>query len=230
MRMLGLLGGMSWESTAVYYRLLNEGVKARLGGLHSAPLLVWSFDFASVAERQGAGDWAGLGRELGEAGRRLAAAGAGALLICTNTMHRLHAEVEAASGLPALHIADATGEALRRQGCRRPVLLGTRFTMEGDFYRGRLAERHGVDALIPDEAGRSVVHDIIYSELCRGIVREESKSAYLDVIATLREQGADGVILGCTEITLLLDQADLDLPVFDTTLIHAEAGINFALG
>jgi len=230
MRVLGLLGGMSWESTAVYYRLLNEGVKARLGGLHSAPLLVWSFDFAGIAERQAAGDWDGLGRELGEAGQRLASAGAEALLICTNTMHRLHAEVEAASGLPAIHIADATGEALRRQGCRRPVLLGTRFTMEGDFYRGRLAERHGVEALIPDEAGRSVVHDIIYDELCRGVVKEASKSAYLDLIERLRGQGADSVILGCTEITLLLGQADLDLPVFDTTLIHAEAGVNFALG
>jgi len=229
MRMLGLLGGMSWESTAVYYRLLNEGVKARRGGLHSASLLVWSFDFAGIAERQAAGDWDGLGCELGEAGRRLAVAGAETLLICTNTMHRLHAEVEAASGIPAIHIADATGEALRRQGCRRPILLGTRFTMEGEFYRGRLAERHGVDVLIPDEVGRSVVHDIIYGELCRGIVRGESKSAYLDVIERLRGQGADGVILGCTEIMLLLGQADLDLPVFDTTLIHAEAGVDFAL-
>ncbi len=230
MRTLGLLGGMSWESTLLYYRLLNEGVKARLGGLHSAPLLLASFDFAPIAERQAAGDWEALGLELGEAGRRLAAAGAQALLICTNTMHRLHGEVEARSGLPAIHIADATGAALRAAGCRRPALLATRFTMEGAFYRERLAERCGVEALVPDEADRGLVHRVIYEELCRGIVAPASKAAYLGVVERLRRAGADGVILGCTEITLLLGQADMDLPVFDTTAIHAQAGVDFMVG
>ncbi len=227
MRMLGLLGGMSWESTLLYYRLLNEGVKARLGGLHSAPLLLWSLDFAPVAEGQAAGEWDALGRKLGGAGRRLAQAGAEALLICSNTMHRLHAEIEATAGVPAIHIADATGAALRRAGRRRPALLGTRFTMEGAFYRARLAERHGVEALVPDEAGRTLVHEIIYEELCRGIIRSESKAAYLEVIGRLRAEGADSVILGCTEVTLLVGQLDTDLPVFDTTAIHAQAGVEF---
>lgn len=230
MRTLGLLGGMSWESTALYYRLLNEGVKARMGGLRSAPLLLHSFDFAPIAERQAEGAWEALGEELGEAGRRLAQAGAEALLICTNTMHRLHAEVERAASVPVLHIADATGEALRRAGCRRPALLGTRFTMEGGFYRGRLAERHGVEALVPDEDGRALVHRVIYEELCQGVVRDESRAAYLGVIGRMRQAGADGVILGCTEITLLIGQADTDLPVFDTTAIHAEAGVEFVVG
>lgn len=230
MRTLGLLGGMSWESTLCYYKMLNEGVRAKLGGLHSAPLLVCSFDFAPVATRQAAGDWDALGRELGSAGRRLVAAGAEALLICTNTMHRVHAEVEAQSGRPAIHIADATGEALRRAGCRRPALLGTRFTMEGDFYRGRLAERNGIEAVVPDAADRAMVHGVIYDELCRGIVRTQSKKAYLEVIERLRGEGVDGVILGCTEITLLLDPSDTTLPVFDTTAIHADAGVEFIVG
>lgn len=230
MRTLGLLGGMSWESTALYYRLLNEGVKARRGGLHSAPLLLWSCDFAPVAARQAAGDWNALAGQLGEAGRRLAGAGAEALLICTNTMHRLHAEVERAAGVPAIHIADATGAALRRAGRRRPALLGTRFTMEGGFYRGRLAERYGVEALVPDEAGRALVHRVIYEELCRGVVRPESRAAYLGVVEDLRRQGADGVVLGCTEIALLIGAADTELPVFDTTALHAGAGVDFITG
>lgn len=230
MRTLGLLGGMSWESTVPYYRILNEGVRTKLGGLHSAPLLMWSPDFAPIAKKQGLGEWEVLGRELGAAGRRLATAGAEALLICTNTMHRVHAEVEAQSGVPAIHIADATGEALRRAGCRRPALLGTRFTMEGEFYRGRLAERHGIEAVAPDAAGRALVHEVIYDELCRGIIRARSKEAYLEVIERLRLEGVDGVILGCTEITLLLDPSDITLPVFDTTAIHAEAGVEFIVG
>lgn len=235
MRCLGLLGGMSWESTAVYYRLLNEGVKAAKGGLHSAPLLLHSLDFAPVAAAQAAGDWEALSRQLGEAGRGLRLAGAEALLICTNTMHRLLEPVERLSGLPVLHIADATGDALLRQGCRRPALLGTRFTMEAAFYRDRLAERCGLQALVPDAAGRELVHGIIYDELCQGIVSPASRIAFLAVIAALRDQGADAVILGCTEITLLIGQADLDaaglaLPVFDTTALHAGAGVAFMLG
>ncbi len=229
MRTLGLLGGMSWESTAVYYRLLNEGAKARLGGLHSAPLLLWSCDFAPVAAQQAAGEWAALGHLLGEAGRRLVQAGAEGLLICTNTMHLLHGAVERASAVPVLHIADATGTALRKAGSRRPALLGTRFTMERDFYRGRLAERFGAAALVPDEPGRALVHRVIYEELCRGEVREESRAAVLEVVRSLQAQGADGLILGCTELTLLLGAGDTDLPVFDTTALHAQAGLDFAL-
>jgi aspartate racemase len=229
MRTLGLLGGMSWESTAVYYRLLNEGAKARLGGLHSAPLLLWSCDFAPVAAQQAAGEWSALGHLLGEAGRRLVQAGAQGLLICTNTMHLLHGAVERASGVPVLHIADATGAALRKAGCRKPVLLGTRFTMERDFYRARLAERFGAEALVPDEPGRALVHRVIYDELCRGEVRDGSRDAVMEVVRAMRSQGADGLILGCTELTLLLGARDTDLPVFDTTALHAEAGLDFAL-
>ena len=229
MRTLGLLGGMSWESTAVYYRLLNEGAKARLGGLHSAPLLLWSCDFAPVAAQQAAGEWSALGHLLGEAGRRLVQAGAQGLLICTNTMHLLHGAVERASGVPVLHIADATGAALRKAGCRKPVLLGTRFTMERDFYRARLAERFGAEALVPDEPGRALVHRVIYDELCRGEVRDGSRDAVMEVVRAMRSQGADGLILGCTELTLLLGAGDTDLPVFDTTALHAEAGLDVAL-
>lgn len=228
MRRLGLLGGMSWESTLLYYRLLNEGVRDRRGGLSSAPLLLWSVDFAPVAERQAAGDWDALGRELGDAGRRLAGAGAEALLLCTNTMHRVHAEVEAAAGVPVLHIADALGAALRRAGRRRPALLGTRFTMEGAFYRERLAARHGVEALAPDAAGRDAVHEAIYAELCRGVVRPETRRACLGAVE--RIAGADALILGCTELTLLIGPDDAALPVFDTTALHAAMGVDFMAG
>jgi aspartate racemase len=224
MRCLGLLGGMSWESTAIYYRLLNEGVRARLGGLHSAPLLLWQTDFASIAERQASGDWKGLGEQLGDAGRRLVQAGAEALMICTNTMHLLCAEIEQAAGASVLHIADATGQALRKKNCRRPALLGTRFTMEGDFYTGRLRDKFGIEAMTPGEAARATVHRIIYEELCRGEVREESRVQYRDIIETMRGDGADSVILGCTEIAMLIGASDTELPVFDTTAIHAEAG------
>ena len=230
MRTVGLIGGMSWESTAIYYRHLNELARERLGGLHSARLLLWSFDFADIAERQHAGDWAGAADLLVDAARRLERGGAKALVLCTNTMHKLADEVQAAVPIPLLHIADATAAAVQGTGCRRPALLATRFTMELGFYRERLRDRHGLETVVPDEAGRAVVHGIIYEELCRGVVRPESKAAYLDEIEKLRRQGADGVILGCTEITMLIGQADLDLPVFDTTRLHAEAAINFATG
>jgi aspartate racemase len=230
MRTLGLLGGMSWESTAVYYRLLNEGAKARLGGLHSAPLLLWSCDFAPVAAQQAAGDWSGLAHLLGEAGRKLVQAGAQGLLICTNTMHLVYGAVEHASGVKVIHIADATGQAMRPAGSRRPILLGTRFTMERDFYRGRLKERFGVEPLVPDEGGRALVHRVIYEELCQGVVRDASRAAVLAVVEALRAQGADGLILGCTELTLLLGARDTDLPVFDTTALHAKAGLDFMVG
>ena len=231
MKTLGLIGGMSWESTAIYYRHLNEMVRDRLGGLHSAKLLLWSFDFDEVAQRQHAGDWDGAGTLMVDAARRLKAGGAEGLVICTNTMHKLSQVVEEAAGLPLIHIADATAAAIRAAGVKRPLLLATRYTMEQDFYRGRLAQRHGIEALVPDEAGRAMVHRVIYEELCRGIVSPVSKDAYLAEIARLQsEEGIDGVILGCTEITMLIGQDDLTLPVFDTTRIHAQAAVDFALG
>ena len=230
MKTLGLIGGMSWESTAIDYRHLNEMVRERLGGLHSAKLLLWSFDFDEVAQRQHAGDWDGAGTLMVDAARRLKAGGAEGLVICTNTMHKLSQVVEEAAGLPLIHIADATAAAIRAAGVKRPLLLATRYTMEQDFYRGRLAQRHGIEALVPDEAGRAMVHRVIYEELCRGIVSPVSKDAYLAEIARLQsEEGIDGVILGCTEITMLIGQDDLTLPVFDTTRIHAQAAVDFAL-
>lgn len=229
MRTLGLLGGMSWESTALYYRHLNELARERLGGLHSAQLLLWSFDFAEIAARQHAGDWAGAGAMLVDAARRLERGGADALVLCTNTMHKLADEVQAAVPLPLLHIADATAAAVHRAGCRRPALLATGFTMEEAFYTGRLRDRHELEAIVPDAAGRALVHGVIYEELCRGVVLPASKAAYLREIAKLRQAGADGVILGCTEITMLIGQDDLDIPVFDSTRLHAEAAMDFAL-
>ena len=227
--MLGLIGGMSWESTAIYYRHLNEIARERLGGLHSARLVLWSVDFAEIAELQHAGDWAAAGRILADAARKLEAAGAEALVLCTNTMHLLTPTLEAAVGIPLLHIADATGAALAGARRKRPLLLATRFTMEQAFYRDRLRERHGQAAMIPEETDRAMVHDIIYNELCRGVVRRESRRAYLDIIDRLRDQGADLVILGCTEIAMLIGPGDLDLPMFDTTRLHAEAAVRFMI-
>ncbi|CAN7188178.1 aspartate/glutamate racemase family protein [Mesorhizobium sp. LjNodule214] len=230
MKTLGLLGGMSWESTAIYYRLLNEIVRERLGGLHSAKLLLWSFDFAEIAERQHEGDWQGAGVLLVEAARSLEAGGAEGLLVCTNTMHKLADEVQAAVSIPLIHIADATAVAVKDAGVKRPALLATRFTMEQDFYKGRLADRYGLQPVVPDQAGRDMVHRVIYDELCQGIVSGPSKAAYIDEVARLRrEEKIDGVIMGCTEITMLIGQPDFDVPVFDTTRIHAEAAVEFML-
>ena len=229
MRTLGLLGGMSWESTALYYRHLNELARDRLGGLHSAKLLLWSFDFTDIAARQHAGDWAGAAQLLVDAARRLEQGGAAAIVLCTNTMHKLADDVQTAVSIPLLHIADATAVAVRAAGCRRPALLATGFTMEQDFYIGRLRDRHGLEAMVPDAAGRALVHRVIYDELCLGVVRPDSKAAYLQEIARLRRAGADSVILGCTEVTMLIGQDDLDVPVFDSTRLHAEAAMAFAL-
>ncbi|WP_214475512.1 aspartate/glutamate racemase family protein [Mesorhizobium sp. dw_380] len=231
MKTLGLLGGMSWESTAIYYRLLNEIVRERLGGLHSAKLLLWSFDFAEIAERQHHGDWEGAGMLLVEAARRLEAGGADGLLLCTNTMHKLADQVQGAVSIPLIHIADATAVAIKRAGMQRPALLATRFTMEQDFYKGRLADKHGLSPVVPDAAGRDMMHRVIYEELCQGIVTEASKTAYIAEAERLRrEEDADSIIMGCTEITMLIGQRDFDIPVFDTTRIHAEAAVEFALG
>ncbi|CDX42379.1 putative racemase [Mesorhizobium sp. ORS 3359] len=230
MKTLGLIGGMSWESTAIYYRLLNEIVREQLGGLHSAKLLLWSFDFAEIAERQHAGDWEGAGVLLVEVARKLEAGGAEGLVICTNTMHKLADAMQAAISIPLIHIADATGQAVVAAGVKRPALLATRFTMEQDFYKGRLTDKYGLEPVVPDQAGRDMVHKVIYDELCLGIVKGESKSAYLDEVGRMRRNDrVDGVIMGCTEITMLIGQGDFDIPVFDTTRIHAEAAIDFAL-
>lgn len=231
MKTLGLLGGMSWESTAIYYRLLNEIVREKLGGLHSSRLLLHSFDFAEIAERQHEGDWKGAAALLVEAARKLETAGAEGLVICTNTMHKVADDVQAAISIPIVHIADATGEAVKKAGVKRPALLATRFTMEQDFYKGRLASRYGLEPVVPDEAGREIIHRIIYDELCQGLVIEASKEAYIAEIKRMwLNDNIDGIIMGCTEITMLIGQRDFDIPVFDTTRIHADAAVAFMLG
>ena len=228
MRTIGLIGGMSFESTAIYYRLINEDVRARLGGHHSAKLILWSVDFAGIEAMQRAAAWEGAGAELAAAARKLEAAGADAILIAANTMHKVADAVAAATRAPLLHIADATAEAIKRTPSKRPLLLATRYTMEQDFYRARLKSR-GVDAMIPGDADRTAVHDIIFTELVHGVVAKPSKQRFLDVVATARRDGADGVIFGCTEIGMLLGQGDLAEPVFDTAVLHAKAAVDFAL-
>ncbi|MFE6749818.1 aspartate/glutamate racemase family protein [Kitasatospora purpeofusca] len=228
MKTIGLLGGMSWESTATYYRLLNELTRDRLGGLHSAKCVLYSVDFAEVERLQVAGEWEAAGRLLADAARAVEAAGAELLLICTNTMHKVADQVAGAVSVPLLHLADATAAAVLAAGVTRVGLLGTAFTMEQDFYRDRLAS-HGLDVLVPDPAGRALVHRVIYEELCLGVVREESRAEYRRVIAELVAQGAQGVILGCTEIELLVGPGDSAVPVFPTTRIHAEAAVTAAL-
>jgi aspartate racemase len=228
MRTLGLLGGMSWESTLPYYRLLNERVRERIGGLHSAKLLLYSVDFAEIEALQHRGEWDAAGEVLAEAAARLQQAGAQALVICTNTMHKVAAQVEAAIDIPLLHIADATAHRIHAAGLHAVGLLGTRFTMEQAFYRERL-ERSGLQVLVPGAAARERIHAIIYDELCRGVIREESRAFYREAIAGLVAEGAQGIILGCTEIGLLIDTADAPVPLFDTARIHAEDAADWAL-
>jgi aspartate racemase len=229
MKTMGLIGGLSWESSIEYYRLVNEGVRARLGGLHSARLLLFSFDFDAIERLQREGRWDDATDRMIDAAQSLERGGADFLVICSNTMHRMADAVQAAVPLPLVHIADATGEAIRRAGLGTVGLLGTRFTMEQDFYRGRLADRHGLAVLTPDDAGRTVVHDVIYDELCQGVVRDASREAYREVVDDLRRRGAEAIVLGCTEIGLLLKPEDTDAPLFDTTRLHAEAAVAFAL-
>ncbi|MDX1467133.1 MAG: aspartate/glutamate racemase family protein [Halomonas sp.] len=224
MKTIGLIGGMSWESTQTYYRLINQGVKARLGGLHSARLVLYSVDFAEIEALQRRGDWAAAARILGAAARSLEAAGADFLVLCTNTMHKVAPQLEQAVAIPLLHIADATAKALHRQGVTRVGLLGTRFTMEQAFYRERL-EAQGIQVLIPDAPQRERVHAIIFDELCRGETRADSKADCLAIVASLAERGAQGVILGCTELGLLIQADDTEIPLFDTTEIHAEQAV-----
>jgi len=231
MKTLGILGGMSWESTAHLYKLLNQGVAARLGGLHSADLLLRSVDFAVIEALQRSGDWAGAARLLGEVGAGLKAAGAEGLLIATNTMHKVADEVERLSGLPLIHIVDATAAALKAVGITQAGLLATRYTMEQDFYRGRMQVRHGIELLTPPPVARDEVHRIIYEELCRGRVLDGSREFYREAVQDLATQGAQAVILGCTEICLLLDPADATsaIPLFDGTALHAQAAVDWML-
>ncbi|KAE9634339.1 aspartate/glutamate racemase family protein [Aeromonas veronii] len=229
MKCIGLLGGMSWESTVSYYQALNRGVRAQLGGLHSARVLLNSVDFAGIERLQHAGDWPATARLLAAEARKLQDGGADFLLIGTNTMHKVAPEIEAAIDIPLLHIADATAAKLRADGITRVGLLGTRFTMEQDFYKGRLQERFGLAVLVPDEAGRERVHKIIYNELCLGEIRESSRAEYLAIIEGLAAAGAEAVILGCTEIALLVGEAQAAVPLYDTTAIHAEAAVALAL-
>jgi len=227
---IGLIGGMSWESTLVYYREIQEGVRARLGGLHSADLVLHSLDFAPIASLQHAEDWETLGKILANSAKILERAGATALLLCTNTMHKVAPAIEASVKVPLLHIADATGRSIQKAGLRTVGLLGTRFTMEDDFYRRRLEERFGLEVLIPETPDRDEVHRVIYEELVVGRITPASKGAYLEIVDRLVKRGAEGIIFGCTEIGLLLDANDLPVPAFDTTLIHALAAVEWSLG
>lgn len=229
MKLIGLIGGMSWESTESYYRLINQAVKARLGGLHSARLVLYSVDFHEIEVLQRAGDWDTAGRLLADAARSLQAAGAEAIVLCTNTMHKVAAAIEATVAVPLLHIADATAAAIVAAGHTRVGLLGTRFTMEEAFYRDRLIDRHDLDVLVPAAAEREDVNRIIYQELCLGVIREESRARYREVISNLVAAGAQAIILGCTEISLLVSAADASVPLFDTTALHARAAVDFAL-
>lgn len=228
MKTIGLIGGMSWESTQTYYRLINQRVRDELGGLHSARLVLYSVDFAEVEALQHQGDWDATAEILSSAGQSVEAAGAEFIVLCTNTMHKVASQIEQAVSIPLLHIADATAMALKRDGITCVGLLGTRFTMEQTFYLGRL-EDHGIQVIVPDEPQRERVHDVIYNELCRGSVKRESKNAYLDIVASLAERGAQGVILGCTEIGLLIQASDTDVRLYDTTEIHAEQAVQLAL-
>lgn len=230
MKTIGIIGGMSWESTVPYYQRINQLVQARLGGLHSARLVLVSVDFAQIEALQSAGDWDGGGRAMAEAARALEAAGAECVLIATNTMHRVAPAVEAAVGIPLLHIADVTGEAIAQAGLSTVGLLGTRFTMEQEFYRARLAEQHGISAIVPDPQDRAYVDSVIYTELCCGVISEESRARFRAIIAGLVERGAEGIVLGCTEIPLLVTAEDATVPLFDTGELHARAAVEFALG
>jgi aspartate racemase len=226
---IGLIGGMSWESSAQYYRLINEGVRDRVGGVASARTLMWSFDFARIEALQHAGDWDALAGEMAEAAKALERGGADFLVLCTNTMHRCAQAFEDAVAVPLLHIADPTAEAIRAAGLSKVGLLGTAFTMEQDFYRGRLEERFGLEVLIPEPEDRAAVHGIIYRELVTGQVLDASRDVYRAVIQRLVARGAQGVILGCTEIMLLIGQEDSAVPIFDTTTLHATAAVEMAL-
>jgi aspartate racemase len=230
MKTIGLIGGMSWESTATYYRVINQTVADTLGGLHSARLVLASVDFAEIADLQAAGDWKAAGKAMAAAARQVVAAGADFLVLCTNTMHRVADRVEAATGKPLLHIADVTADAVRAMGIHTVGLLGTLYTLEHDFYRGRLEERHGLEVLVPEAEERGALHAIIFDELCRGEVRDASAKRFLAAIEDLVARGAGGMVFGCTEIGLLVQPDDVAVPTFDTAVLHARAAALMAVG
>ncbi|UTM56098.1 aspartate/glutamate racemase family protein [Photobacterium sp. CCB-ST2H9] len=229
MKTIGLLGGMSWESTASYYRLINEAVQSRLGGLHSAKICLYSVNFQEIEKLQHEGNWPETAKILSQAAKSVEAGGADFLMICTNTMHKVVPEIEAEISIPIFHIADATAQLLKQNHVAKVGLLGTRFTMAQDFYKGRLTEKFGIQVIVPDADEQDVIHDVIYNELCQGIISEQSKIQYLDIINQLHARGAEAVILGCTEISLLVQQSDTKVTLYDTTEIHANQGVEFAL-
>ncbi|ELV8552605.1 aspartate/glutamate racemase family protein [Vibrio fluvialis] len=229
MKTIGMIGGMSWESTLSYYKAINEGVKAALGGLNSAQICLYSVNFEPIEKKQHEGKWDETAQLLAQAAKSVEAGGADFLLICTNTMHKVAPEIEAQISIPILHIADATAKQLQQDGIERVGLLGTRFTMEQEFYKGRLQQQFGIDVLIPDAEQRQQVHRVIYEELCLGTIRPESRAQYVEIVEDLHRRGAQAVILGCTEIALLIQQHDTDVPLYDTTKIHAEQAVQLAL-
>jgi len=229
MKTIGLVGGMSWESTLEYYRIINEGVKEKAGGFHSAKLILYSVDFQEVEGRQHQGRWDELTALMIDVAQRVERAGADVLLICTNTMHLMADQVQDSIRIPLLHIVDVTARAVKSRSFGKVGLLGTRFTMEQDFYRGRLQKKHGLEVLIPEERDRALLHGILYDELCLGTISVTSKKVFQGIIAKLEGQGAQGIILGCTEIPLLVKQEDYKIPLFDTTTLHARAAVDFAL-
>jgi len=230
MKTIGLIGGMSWESSLEYYRVINETVKEKLGGFHSAKSIMYSVDFKEVEKLQHQGKWEEATRLMIDAAQRIEKAGADFIVICTNTMHKMAGEVQKSTKIPLLHIADVTAEKIKAQGLKKVGLLGTKFTMEEDFYKGRLQEKYGLEVIIPDEEERQVIHQILYDELCLGEIKKLSKDKFKKIIGHLVAKGAEGIILGCTEIPLLVDQEDYDIPLFDTTRIHAKAAVEYALG
>jgi aspartate racemase len=229
MKTIGLIGGMSWESTQEYYRIINEEAHNRLGGLHSAKSILFSVDFAEIEKLQHEDKWEELTNIMIESTQSLERAGADFIVICTNTMHKMANEVQDSVNIPLLHLADATAELIKKDGLKKIGLLGTRFTMEQDFYKGRLTEKYGIGVIIPNDTERTIVHKVIYDELCLGKVTNDSKKEFLKIIDNLIKNGAEGVILGCTEIPLLVNQNDINVPVYDTTEIHAKAAVDFAL-
>ncbi|WP_053376413.1 aspartate/glutamate racemase family protein [Paenibacillus sp. FJAT-27812] len=229
MRTIGLIGGMSWESSLLYYQIINQSVKEKLGGHHSAKSILLSVDFQEIIDLQHQGNWNEATKIMIDSAQKLEAAGADLIVICTNTMHKMAKEVEESVSIPLLHIADATATEIVKAGIKKVALLGTAFTMEQDFYKGRLAEKFELEVIVPNASDRKIVHDIIYQELCLGIINDESRKAYLKIIDGLNKQGAEAVILGCTEITLLIAQDDCSIPIYDTTRLHAESAVDYAL-
>lgn len=229
MKTMGLIGGMSWESSLEYYRIINETVKEKLGGLHSAKCIMYSVDFDEVEKLQHHGKWEEATALMIDAAQRIEKAGADFVIICTNTMHKMAGDVQNSIQIPLLHIADVTADKVKEKGMKKVGLLGTRFTMEEDFYKGRLVEKHGIQVIIPDEEERQIVHNILYDELCLGEIKQISKDKFKEIIDHLAAKGAEGIILGCTEIPLIVLQKDYDLPLFDTTAIHAKAAVEYAL-